>query len=143
MNLNIKTLFIFMLSLAAACPAFATRTRTSREDKVRAKKLMTQGAQEMKFMEYSRAVAFFERATYANPRSAEAFAQMGSAYYHEAFRRGTPEKSDKRLALKALDAYKAALAVDPKLRKIKDAIPISERPPEIEDRAGSCQRKLA
>lgn len=134
MNVTQKSLVAAGLCALLACPASAAakakaspgkryrkaaKRRAIRSHRSKAGRLILQGLEKMAAQQFSAAVVLFEKATKADPHSANAFYHLGDAYYRRSFVRG-PEKADQDDAENAVDAYETAREIDPKLSSIKD-----------------------
>ena len=100
----------------------AKRRRRSRSSASRAKagRTVIDGIAAMKEANYSKAIVIFERAAREDSGWSKAFYHLGDAYYHRAFKRGTPETADREDASNAIDAFETALALDSKLRSVRE-----------------------
>lgn len=105
----------------------------------RAAKLIEEGVRNYRAHQYSQAVSSLEKATRMDPSSAEAFLQLGNAYYHRAFQNGLPEKADRDDSQNAVDAYQTALA----LGATGDLYPVYHALAQCQDALGRYAESLA
>lgn len=114
------------LLLWAPSPASAAKTRRSGKaapapaEAARAKTLLDEGYASLKKKSFSTAITAFQRAAEADPGSAEAFFQLGNAYFQRGFSRGTPDKADAPDVKRAVEAFETALAIDPNLTGLSE-----------------------
>lgn len=94
--------------------------RRSRRTSSGAIRLIAAGERAMKKAQYTTAIVNFGKAAESSSRSVDAFARLGTAYFHRAFANGQGGQADETDCRRALDAYDTALAIDPKLRGAKD-----------------------
>lgn len=102
--------------LFSCLPAFAAKPHGKRGSAVsrgRAEALLAEGKSSMRRKAFSSAITAFHGATEADPGSAEAFLQLGNAFYERGFSRGTPDKAETKDVQRALDAFQTAKALDP------------------------------
>ncbi len=76
------------------------------------------GMQDIDNRQYDSAVAQLSKAVAQRPSAARYF-MLGYAHYSRGFASGTPETANKMDAVKVVENYKAALALDPKFKEIK------------------------
>lgn len=113
------------LLVSAGLPAEAGKSGPARDftaagQRARARAMIAEGLDSLKRRRHSSAIISFQGATEADPGSAEAFLQLGNAYYQRGFSRGTPETADRKDVQRALDAYQTALALDPESKAIAE-----------------------
>ncbi|MBI5199967.1 MAG: tetratricopeptide repeat protein [Elusimicrobia bacterium] len=103
--------------LLSGLPAFAAKhapkKHTAGLQRDRAANLILEGKSSMAHRSFNGAIAAFQAATEADPGSAEAFLQLGNAYYERGFSRGTPDKAETKDVQRALAAFENAKALDP------------------------------
>lgn len=104
-------------------------------------KLLAQGRQAERAQQYSRAVAVYERATRADPNSAEAFVHLGNGYFARAFQRGI-ESVDKDDAQSAVDAYETALGLDASLKSVADPYILYHGLAQCQESLGHYEKSL-
>lgn len=107
MTARFKTAFLLgALGLLQALPAAASKTTPE------ARRLLERGAKSLGEQDYESAIRLLQRATSLDSGSAEAFFQLGNAYYQRAFQTGpAPEKADKADARQTVSAYQTALTL--------------------------------
>ncbi|MFA5140056.1 MAG: tetratricopeptide repeat protein [Elusimicrobiota bacterium] len=110
--MNGRALLAVLLFVSAVPADAGSRSQAGR--------LIVEALQELRARDYDKAIGLLEKATRADPNSANAFAHLGNAYYRKAFQRGTPEAADKDDARNALEAFDAAVALDPGLRTVRE-----------------------
>jgi tetratricopeptide (TPR) repeat protein len=109
----------------------------------RAGRLIVEALQKLRARDYDKAVGLLQKATRADPDSANAFAHLGDAYYRKAFQRGTPEAADKDDARDALEAFGAALALDPGLRTVREPYFVHHAMAQCHEALGQYEQALA
>ncbi|MBI4425166.1 MAG: tetratricopeptide repeat protein [Elusimicrobia bacterium] len=91
-------------------------SRAAVTNRSKARQLLTEGLQALRRREFNGAIAAFQRASEADPGSAQAFFQLGNAFFQRGFQRGTPDRADADDTQRALEAYQTSMALDPELK---------------------------
>jgi len=119
MNPRILRLSLASILLVSGSARAAVHKHPRRGKQDPAKALISQGLREEQRRDYSAAIASFQKAIRTNARSAEAYSQLGNAYYLRSLK-PTPGASVSSDANDAVFAYTIAIRLDPRLRTVSD-----------------------